>query len=304
MQRFGAMLFAREQESPQYGNLDSDGEPETTSDWNPVHQRITELAAERAKHEREVCRWLLAAERLGVHLRAGYANLAEYSARTLGLSGRQTEERLRVGRALVDLPRLDAALGAGQFCWSVVRELSRVAVADTEQAWVDWAKGMGARAIERAVAGRLPGDGPEDRADPARVKHRLSFEVRPETLALFRDLQARVQGDLGEKVDDDTLLFELARRALAGPGDDGRASYQVAVSRCDACGLTPSMPAERASWSMKRSPQWPSATGSTSARWWRTPTWGRPRRAPSSPPSAPLSPSRRRAFLREALKRV
>jgi hypothetical protein len=46
-----------------------------------------------------------------------------------------------------------------------------------------------------------------------------------------------VQGHLGEKVDDDTLLFELARRALAGPGDDRRASYQVAVSRCDACGL-------------------------------------------------------------------
>jgi hypothetical protein len=237
MQRVGALLFAREQERARYGDADGDGEPETTTDWNRVHQRITELAAERAKHEREVCRWLLAAERLGVHLRAGYASLAEYSRRTLGLSGRQTEERLRVGRALVDLPRLDAALAAGQCCWTVVRELSRVAVADTEQAWVAWAKDKDARAIERAVSGRVPGDVPEDRADPARVKHRLSFEVRPETMALFRDLQARVQGDLGEKVDDDTLLFELARRALAGPGDDGRASYQVAVMRCDACGL-------------------------------------------------------------------
>jgi hypothetical protein len=236
-QRDGALLFAREQEQPQYGNRDSDGEPETTSDWSRVQQRITELAAERAKHEREVCRWLLAAERLGVHVRVGYASLSEYSRRTLGLSGRQTEERLRVGRALVDLPRLDAALAAGTFFWSVVRELSRVAVADTEQDWVAWAKGKDARAIERAVAGRVPGDVPEDRADPSRVKHRLSFEVRPETLALFRDLQARVQGDLSEKVDDDTLLCELARRALAGPGDDGRASYQVAITRCDACGL-------------------------------------------------------------------
>lgn len=31
------------------------------------------------------------------------------------------------------------------------------------------------------------------------------------------------------------LLFEIARRALAGPSDEGRASYQVAVTRCDAC---------------------------------------------------------------------
>jgi hypothetical protein len=143
-----------------------------------------------------------------------------------------------VGRALAELPGLDAALAAGQLCFSAVRELSRVAVADTEQAWLAWAKGKGTRDIERAVAGRLPGDGPEDRGDPALLKRRLSFEVRPETLALFRDLQARVQGDLGERVDDDTLLYELARRALAGPGDEGRASYQVAVTRCDACALT------------------------------------------------------------------
>jgi hypothetical protein len=30
---------------------------------------------------------------------------------------------------------------------------------------------------------------------------------------------------------------EIARRALGGPNDDGRASYQIAVTRCDACGV-------------------------------------------------------------------
>ena len=172
-----------------------------------------------------------------MHARAGYASLREYASFVLGLKGRQTEERLRVGRALAELPRLDGALASGTLCFSAVRELSRVATAETEQAWIDWARGKPSRRIEDAVAARRPGNGPGDRADPSLVKHRLRFEVRAETMALFRDLQAAVRRDLGAgPVDDDTLLYEIARRALGGPGEAGRSSYQVALSRCEECG--------------------------------------------------------------------
>src|SRR5262245_22058751 len=101
--------------------------PEAASQWATVHERLVRLGKDRAAHEREACRWLLAGERLGVHVRAGYASLREYGERVLGLSPRQTEERLRVGRALVRLPRLDAALASGELAWSAVRELTRVA---------------------------------------------------------------------------------------------------------------------------------------------------------------------------------
>ena len=88
-------------------------EPETVSDWSRVHARIVELGAERAAREHELCRWLLAAERLGVHARAGYGSLREYAGRLVGLAPRQTEERLRVGRALAELPHLDRAFASG-----------------------------------------------------------------------------------------------------------------------------------------------------------------------------------------------
>jgi hypothetical protein len=212
-------------------------EPETVADWGRVHARLVELGAERAAGERELCRWLCAAERLGVHARAGHASLREYAARLIGLSGRQTEERLRVGRALAELPRLDRALGSGKLCFSAVRELSRVATAETEEEWIDWARGKPNRQIEVAVASRRSGARPRDRAEPSLVKHRLRFEVRAETMALFRDLQATVRRDLGgDPVDDDTLLYEIARRALGGPGEAGRSSYQVALTRCQECG--------------------------------------------------------------------
>ncbi len=222
--------------APLYPSLPA--EPETTNEWIRAHQRITALGRERAGHERQVCRWLLCAERLGVFVRCGFASLREYAERMLGLGARQTEERLRVGRALARLPELDGALASGQLSWSAVRELTRIATADSERRWVAWAEGKRVHEVEKAVAALLPGDGPEAPADPSRVKHRLSFEIRVETIALFRDLQATVRADLGGAVDDDTLLFEIARRALGGPGDEGRASYQVAVSRCAECGRT------------------------------------------------------------------
>src|SRR5829696_4287285 len=80
------------------------------SRWASVHERLLSLGTQRAAHEREVCRWLLEAQRLGVHARAGYASLREYAERVVGLNARQTEERLRVGLALPGLPLLDAAL--------------------------------------------------------------------------------------------------------------------------------------------------------------------------------------------------
>ena len=208
------------------------------SDWKRVDVRITELGVERAKHEHEVCCRLIDAERLGVPARLGFGSLSEYAERRLGLKGRQTEERLRVGRALVDLPGLDEGLATGELCWSAVREMSRVAVPETDAAWRAFANGKTAGQVEAAVAGRQPGDLPSSRPDPALIQHRLSFKVRAETMALFRELQAVVRAELGGDVDDDLLLHEIARRALGGDDDDaGRAPYQVAVTRCDTCEL-------------------------------------------------------------------
>jgi hypothetical protein len=109
------LLRIREDESPNGRQARrASPEPEIAAQWSSVHAALVELGRQRAAHEREVCRWLLAAERLSVHARAGYASLREYAERVLGLKPRQTEERLRVGRALAELPLLDAALASGE----------------------------------------------------------------------------------------------------------------------------------------------------------------------------------------------
>ena len=72
--------------------------------------------------------------------------------------------------------------------------------------------------------------------DPTARRHALRFEVSAETLATFREMMARVRRDAGAPLDDDAALLLVARQVLGGPRDEGRASYQVVLTRCEACG--------------------------------------------------------------------
>ncbi|MEQ9319764.1 MAG: hypothetical protein RIF41_11440, partial [Polyangiaceae bacterium] len=173
------LLFSREDVPGARADGD-DRCPLSTTSWTVVHRRLLAIGTKRAKLERELSLWLVAAERLGVAARCGMASLFEYADRHLGLSHRQTEERLRVGKALGELAGLDQAFEQGALTFSHVRELSRVATGETEQAWLDWT-------LSRE------GDGSNESEDGER---------------------RRVREDLGHRVDDDTLLLEIARRAL------------------------------------------------------------------------------------------
>ena len=90
-------------------------------------------------------------------------------------------------RALEELPSLAHALDTGELGWSAARELTRVAVADTEQQWLELANGKTLRQLEELVAGKRPGDEPSAAGLSPPTRHVLRFEVAPETLALFRE---------------------------------------------------------------------------------------------------------------------
>jgi hypothetical protein len=174
--------------------------------------------------------------RAAVHAHLGHGSFAEYVERVFGYKPRTTQEKLRVAEALESLPELARGLDAGEVGWCAVRELTRVAVAETEADWLAAARGKTIRQLEELVANKSPGDapeGPDRRAPRSRV---LRFEVAPETFALFRDAMRELRRSAGGSLDDDAVLLSMARQLLAGPGDEGRASYQVSLTVCSACG--------------------------------------------------------------------
>jgi len=207
----------------------------TEGRWQAAHAALVELARERAGLDYEEGLWLLTARRAQAHRELGYGSFTEYIDRLFGYAPRLTHEKLRVAEALETLPELARELQAGAVTFSQVRELTRVATPETEKIWLKRAQGCTSRQVEKLVSGRKPGDVPESPADPALELHVIRFEVKNDTRATLREAIAKLRQAAGEHLDDDAILLLLARHVLAGPTDDGRASYQIAMDLCEDC---------------------------------------------------------------------
>jgi 5-methylcytosine-specific restriction endonuclease McrA len=204
--------------------------------WKKVHAELTRLAGAKGAYDAEEARWLVEAKRVRVHEALGFATLHEYLERLFGYGPRLATERLRVAEALTQLLALRDALAAGELSWSAVREISRVAVAATEAEWIAAAAGKTVRQVEEMVSGRKAGDRPDDPADAGATRHVLRLEISADAMAAFRDARRQIELQVGHSLDDDALVRQLAQHALGGPGDPGRAAYQIEMTVCAECG--------------------------------------------------------------------
>jgi len=147
------------------------------AEWMLAHEALSRLAKAHAQAEFEEGKWLLCALHEATHVRLGFGSFAEYVERLFGYSPRTTQEKLRVAEALEELPRASEALESGTINWSTLRELTRVAITETEEQWLEVAKGKTVRQVEALVSGRSPGDTPDSPSNPRKRRHVLRFEV-------------------------------------------------------------------------------------------------------------------------------
>ncbi|MCA8920174.1 MAG: AAA family ATPase [Planctomycetes bacterium] len=151
----------------------------------------------------------------------GFATLALYAEQRLLRAPKTILEYVRVGRALRELPELDRRFREDELGWSQLRELTRVAVGETERAWAAWAVGKSTREVAQQVKRREKGDLP---TDPERrrihtTKVRLGAELNPVQLAVWEALREAVEQQQGGRVSDTELLLfsaHLGFRALTG----------------------------------------------------------------------------------------
>jgi hypothetical protein len=205
------------------------------SQWKRAHLELTRLARARADQDFDEGGWLLTALRSGTHTRLGYGSFAEYVERLFGYAPRLTHDKLRVAEALENLPETAGLLRQGKTSWSALRELTRVATAETEREWLAVSQGCTVREVERLVSGHRPGNRPRDPVDSKAMRHVLRFDVSGEALAAFREAMTKIRREAGQHLDDDAALLLMARQVLRGPTDEGRASYQVALTICEQC---------------------------------------------------------------------
>lgn len=89
--------------------------------------------------------------------RNGFLSTAQWLSWYLGIGPNAAREKVRVTRALAELPILDKAFEQATLSYSKVRALTRVATPDNEQALLDVAECANAHQTERVCAGLRPG---------------------------------------------------------------------------------------------------------------------------------------------------
>ncbi|HMG22147.1 MAG TPA: hypothetical protein VK607_12540, partial [Kofleriaceae bacterium] len=190
----------------------------------------------RAQLDAEEARYLREAIAIKLWLRLGYVHFNEYLERELGYAPQVGIERVRVAHALAELPLIEASLAEGELVFSAVRELTRVATVDTEQAWLDAVRGKNLRQIEVLVSGKRPGDRPDGPTRPELVNRVVRFELTPAAFAALRQAQAAMADEHGGRLDDSALIEALCRCALEGGSSSSeRPAYQIATTVCESC---------------------------------------------------------------------
>ena len=183
--------------------------------WEQVHDALLRVGRARCALDADEARWLREAEQIQIWRPLGLVSMIDYLERALGYAPRTAQERMRVARALGDLPELEAALADGELPFSAVKELARVATRNTEAAWRAAARDKSLREIEQLVAGHRPGDLPDDPPDEDARLHSLRFDdISASAYALFRQARQAIDRARGARVTDDELVHVLATASL------------------------------------------------------------------------------------------
>jgi hypothetical protein len=210
------------------------------------------LLDEQRRAERLICRYLAdfadAVDARGRGIAGGFSDIYHAARCLFAMGVRKTRERLRVGRALRVLPRIEKAFVDGTISYSRVREVTRVARSEDEDQWLRLGCELPMRVLERRVVEAGGSTDHERRMSepaalhwttPETVEVRLS--LRAETWALLQRAMAgaRRAAEQDALLSDEEALAALARDALAaqasGQSEIGRT---VVLYECRSCART------------------------------------------------------------------
>ena len=157
-------------------------------DWNEGH----------GSRWREISLELFEADRLGVYEGKdwGCNSLEMFGLCMYGLEEEETEELLRVGKKLLDLPEIDGVFCDGWLTWEQVLLLAKVAVPEHEGAWLDRALELSTERLAALVVHSAEGWAPPTAYEP----------------------RAKVGGAAVETVAQALIAESWRGRARTGPG--------------------------------------------------------------------------------------
>lgn len=183
-----------------------------------IEAELTELAGQLAAGE---CRWLLLVaeyDRREGYLQWGCRSCAQWLSWQCGLDARAARERLRVARALDDLPVITRGFAAGRLSYSKVRALTRIATPENEADLAELGEHATAVQVERVVRGWRRSRNAQDERDEAERQHegrflRIELDDAPDSDGSYV-ITGRIPADVAAAV---LAVFESARALVPRP---------------------------------------------------------------------------------------
>ncbi len=133
--------------------LEADPDPLDFIPDDPAELRsaVTRMAAHINLADWRFVKLIAAMDRTRSWREGGYCNLGNWLDHRCGLGPCASRERIRIGRALAKLPRIDTAFRDGVISYSKVRAITRVATPHTEAMLLAIAEGSSAAQLESLV---------------------------------------------------------------------------------------------------------------------------------------------------------
>lgn len=175
--------------------------------------------------------------------RRGAKSCAHWLSWRIGLDPGAARERIRVARALGELPAIDDALRRGVLSYSKVRAMTRVATPRNEARLIGIAEGTTAAQLEKICRGlrqvQRDGEASPDPERHVRLRHRGDGTVKLEAILLpdeaervmeaLRRVRAQMAEGLETKPDHADALVRIADTVLAGAHDEASDEASDAV---------------------------------------------------------------------------
>jgi hypothetical protein len=155
-----------------------------------VHELALLRASRHAASEAELLSSIEEIDRLRLYEKFALPNISQYCKQYLKLSDTLTGFFVGVARKARVAPELKKAIEQGELSVSTAIQIASVITEQNQTEWVDKAKELTKRELEKAVATARPQKQKKSRCKPVgENRNRFEFEASDEFVALFRRAQ-------------------------------------------------------------------------------------------------------------------
>ena len=200
------------------------------ADLDALGERIAELSAQIEAASHQLLCLIRDFDAAGGWARAGARSCAHWLSWRVGLGLNAAREKVRVARALAELPRLSAALEHGEVSFSKVRAVTRVATPDNEAELLALARHGTAAQVEKIVRGyrgvlAAQAAGADEQRQASRGIELWTDEAG---MVVIRGRLLPEQGAVLRRA------LERAEARLAAPAEEGTANVTAVTSKASA----------------------------------------------------------------------